>query len=86
MNFAFISNESKEHAVFGLWPGYCYFTSFDLKPLLDSPPKFITISKHYPEALINFRYELESCDLRDKINISLGGNPNENYTQLQDNN
>ena len=61
-----------------------YFTSFDLKPLHDSPPKFITISKHSPEALINFGNELESCDLIDKIDISLGGNPNDNYTKLQD--
>ena len=50
----------------------------------DSPPKFITISKHSPEALINFGNELESCDLIDKIDISLGGNPNDNYTKLQD--
>ena len=61
-----------------------YFTSFDLKPLHDSPPKFITISKHSPEALINFGNELESCDLIDKIDISLGGNPNDNYTKLRD--
>ena len=61
-----------------------YFTSFDLKPLHDSPHMFITISKHSPEALINFRNELESCDLIDKIDISLGDNPNDNYTKLQD--
>ena len=61
-----------------------YFTLFDLKPLHDSPPKFITISKHSPDALINFGNELESCDLIDKIDISLGGNPNDNYTKLQD--
>ena len=61
-----------------------YFTSFDLKPLHDSPPKFITISKHSPEALINFENKVESCDLIDKIDISLGGNPNDNYTKLQD--
>ena len=61
-----------------------YFISFDLKPLHVSPPKFITISKHSPETLINFRNEPESCDLIDKIDISLGGNPNDNYTQLQD--
>ena len=61
-----------------------YFTSFDLKLLHDSPPKFISISKHSPEALINFGNELESCDLIDKIEIGLGGNPNDNYTKLQD--
>ena len=56
-----------------------YFTS-----LHDSPPTFITISKHSPEALINFRNELESRDLIDKIYISLGGNLNDNYAKLQD--